>query len=93
MIPFDKGGFWQVVQTVEGNTLKYQMIKDTSKIYDWIKIKESLIEISQVDEEQILVKQTTRYQSKIFPQWYFAPFQRLALRQIHQWFISSWEEI
>lgn len=91
IIPFDKGGVWEVTQTFGLNSINYNLTKDTSKINDWINIHSSSIEVTKFNDHQVLIRQTIHYQSKVFPKWYFVPFQKLAFRQIHKWLISSLE--
>lgn len=90
-ITFDKGGFWKVNKEVKKGSIRYTLIKDTSKISHWIKIKDSHLEIIKVNNQRVLIKQTTSYYSKVFPRWYFAPFQKLAIKQLHQFAILSWK--
>ena len=91
LITFDKGGFWKVNKEVKKGSIKYTVIKDTSKINHWIKIKDSHLEIIRINNQRVLIKQTTSYYSKVFPKWYFAPFQKLAIKQLHQFAILSWK--
>ena len=91
LITFDKGGFWKVNKKVQKGSIRYTIIKDTSKINHWIKIKDSYIEIIKINNQKTLIKQTTSYYSKVFPKWYFSFFQKLAIKQIHQFAISSWK--
>ncbi len=93
LINFDKGGFWDVSKKVKKGSIRYALIKDTSKINDWIKIKGSHVEITKINNQKTLIKQTTSYYSKVFPRWYFSPFQKLAVKQLHQFAISSWKKI
>ena len=91
LITFDKGGFWKVNKKAEKNTIKYTLIKDTSKINRWIKIENSHVEIIRINHQKTLIKQTTSYYSKVFPRWYFSFFQKLAIKQLHKFAISSWK--
>ena len=91
LINFDKGGFWKVNKKIQKGSIKYTVIKDTSKISHWIKIKDSHVEITKINNQKILIKQTTNYYSKVFPRWYFSFFQKLAIKQLHQFAISSWK--
>ena len=94
LVSFDKGGAWQVDQTWEGeDTIRYTLVKDTSKIGSWIAIKDSIIEVNEMENDQVLVRQTTSYYSKVFPKWYFVPFQKLAIQQLHRWALSSWKHL
>ena len=91
LIKFDKGGFWKVNKKVKKGSIKYTVIKDTSKISHWVKIKDSHVEITKIDNKKMLIKQTTSYYSKVFPRWYFSFFQKLAIKQLHKFAISSWK--
>ena len=91
VVSFDKGGVWEVDQALNKDSIRYTLVKDTSKIGRWIDIKESLVEIIEGGGGEVLVKQTTNYRTKIYPNWYFAPFQKLALIQLHNFALSSWK--
>ena len=89
---FDKGGKWAVEKIWDKNVFKYSLVKDTSKISSWINIRDSIIEISVIDNNKVLIRQTTSYYSKVFPRWYFHPFQEIAIKQVHRLAISSWNK-
>ena len=93
LINFDKGGSWEVNKKVKKGSIRYTLMKDTSKINNWIKIKDSHVKITKINSKKTLIKQTTNYYSKVFPRWYFSPFQKLAVKQLHQLAISSWKTI
>ncbi|MCY4644354.1 MAG: hypothetical protein OXB88_07010 [Bacteriovoracales bacterium] len=90
-VPFDKGGHWKVRKTAYENSVKYTLLEDTTKIRRWIEIKDGLVEVKELENQKTIIRQTTRFRSKVFPEWYFRPFQKLALRQLHQFAISSWQ--
>ena len=92
LVHFDKGGSWKVEKTRKDGLVKYTLVEDSSKIGSWITIRESLVEVGPMGADKTLIRQTTSYRSKVFPEWYFHPFQRLALRQLHQLAVSSWGE-
>jgi len=93
LVEFDKGGDWKVSKLFGVNSIKFTVTKDTSKIGNWIKIKEGIVKIFKLDDQKVLIRQTTSYRSKVFPKWYFDPFQELALKQLHEFAISSWKGI
>ena len=92
---FDKGGKWKVDRILKENSVHYSIVEDTSKIGHWVEIKDSYVEIITRTplrvEGEVMIKQSTRYRSKVFPRWYFALFQKRAIEQMHQWAISSWK--
>ena len=90
-IKFNKGGFWDVQKTSGQDFITYTLKEDTSKIGNWIDIKGSHIRLVAVNDDEVLIEQTTRYISKVFPRWYFSFFQKLAIRQMHQLALASWE--
>ncbi len=74
------GDLVMAVNAVAPNEVRFRMVSDTSHITHWLAWREAEVRWRAVDVQHTEVTWTISYRRRLDPAWYFAPWERYAVR-------------
>jgi hypothetical protein len=74
---------------VDGNRIEFEIIEQSIRFQDTIKLLGGYIEVVDVDGEQTIVNMVTYYENRIFPQALSAIFIEKVIKTMHKFVIQD----
>ena len=74
------------------NKVIFEKTKDDSHIAHWLNWKKSIVQWKKLDHNKMEITWTIIYDRELDPAWYFAPFERYAVRLAVEYLIRSYFE-
>ena len=72
------------------NKIVFERIKDDSPIVHWLTWKKSVVQWKKSNNNKMEITWTITYDRELDPAWYFAPFERYAVRLAGEYLIKSY---
>jgi hypothetical protein len=71
------------------NYVRFETVSDASKLTQWIRWESSEVRWRRVDATHTLVYWRINYDRQLDPAWYFAPWERVAVREAAKYLIAA----
>jgi hypothetical protein len=88
---YSDGGYLtkRITRIVDGNRIEFEIIEQSIRFQDTIKLLGGYIEVVDVDGEQTIVNMVTYYENRIFPQALSAIFIEKVIKTMHKFVIQD----
>jgi hypothetical protein len=78
-----------VVADRRATSVRFDAVSDSSRISQWLGWQNAVVEWRAVDENATEVRWTLRYERRLDPAWYFAPWERYAVGLTAEYLIDA----
>lgn len=73
----------------ERGSVRFRVVSDKSHISHWLDWREAEVRWTKIDEEHTMVRWSLRYDRRLDPAWYFAPWERYAAHAAASYLIEA----
>lgn len=73
----------------EAGLVRFRVVSDKSHISHWLDWREAEVRWTKIDEKHTMVRWSLRYDRRLDPAWYFAPWERYAARAAAGYLIDA----